>query len=150
MSGEAPDAGVAGTPTNTQPAAEQPVQSIEQDCDTKSLGNNTGTENKGDDTVNSASEAPVATATATPTAAAPAHSTVSEVTADQWRSMMDVVMAIYEFREEECVYSSKPEQTHANGVSATTILRDFSIAVLTNDTSLTTTISSKNLWHLVS
>lgn len=105
MSGQAPEAGVAGTPTNPQLAAEQPVQSIEQDGDAKSRENNAGTENKGDDTANTPSEAPAATATATPAAAAPAQSTVSEVTADQWRSMMDVVMAIYDFREEECVYS---------------------------------------------
>lgn len=103
MSGEAPEAGIAGTLTNPQPAAEHPVQSIEQDGDAKSRENNAGTENKGDNTVNTPSEAPAATATATPTAAASAQPSVSEVTADQWRSMMDVVMAIYEFREEEFV-----------------------------------------------
>ncbi|KAI7970626.1 hypothetical protein EIK77_004652 [Talaromyces pinophilus] len=105
MSGEAPEAGVAGTPTNPQPAAEQPVQSIEQDGEAKSRETNVGNTTKGDDTANTGSEAPAATATATPTAAAPAQPAVSEVTADQWRSMMDVVMAIYEFREEEYVLS---------------------------------------------
>lgn len=104
MSGEAPEAGVAGTPTNPQPV-EQPVQSIEQDGDAKSRGTNVGTENKGDETVKTGSAAPTATATATPSTAAPAQPNVSEVTADQWRSMMDVVMAIYEFREEEYVPS---------------------------------------------
>lgn len=105
MSGEAPEAGVAGTPTNPQPQAEQPVQSIEQDGDAKSRENNPGAEIKGDNAANAGSEAPAATATATPSTAAPAQPTVSEVTADQWRSMMDVVMAIYEFREEEYVPS---------------------------------------------
>lgn len=104
MSGEAPEAGVAGT-TNPQPAAEQPVQSIEQDADAKSRETNVGTENKGDEAAKTGSEAPAATATDTPTTAAPAQPAVSEVTADQWRSMMDVVMAIYEFREEEYVLS---------------------------------------------
>lgn len=105
MSGEAPEAGVAETPTNPAQQAEQPVQSIEQDGDGKSRENNTFAENKSYDAANAGSEAPAATATATPTptAAAPAQPTASEVTADQWRSMMDVVMAIYDFREEECV-----------------------------------------------
>lgn len=97
MSGEAPEAGVAGTPTDPQPAAEQPVQSIEQDGDSKSRETNVDDEPKGDDAANTGSEAPAATATGT-------SPNVSEVTADQWRSMMDVVMAIYDFREEEYIY----------------------------------------------
>lgn len=103
MSGQAPESAVAGTPTNPQPAAEQPVQSIEQDGDAKSRETNVGNGIQGGGTTNSGSEAPAATATATPTTAAPAQPAVSAVTPDQWRSMMDVVMAIYEFREEECV-----------------------------------------------
>src|SRR5437879_359308 len=101
MSGQPPEPAVAGTPTNPQPAAEQLVQSIEQDGDAKSRETNIGNGTQGDGTTNAGSEAPAATATATPTTAAPAQPAVSEVTPDQWRSMMDVVMAIYEFREEE-------------------------------------------------
>jgi chromatin structure-remodeling complex subunit RSC1/2 len=51
-------------PSQTQPAPEEPVKSIEDD-------------GKGD------------------------SSATSGVTDEQWRSMMDVVLAIYEFREEE-------------------------------------------------
>ncbi|GAA5230761.1 hypothetical protein GCM10025794_32730 [Massilia kyonggiensis] len=54
----------ASEPSQTQPAPEEPVKSIEDD-------------GKGD------------------------SSSTGGVTDEQWRSMMDVVLAIYEFREEE-------------------------------------------------
>ncbi|EED14141.1 RSC complex subunit (RSC1), putative [Talaromyces stipitatus ATCC 10500] len=94
-----PEADVAGT-TNSS-AAEQPVQSIEQDADGKSRENKNSNGNKGDGSANPGDAAPSATGTATPTTAGPAQPAVNEVTPDQWRSMMDVVMAIYEFREED-------------------------------------------------
>ena len=63
--------------------AEEPVQSIEDD------GNSDQRENVlGDGQPSQAQDA------------------TSEVNEDQWRSMMDVVMAIYEYREEECVLGS--------------------------------------------
>jgi chromatin structure-remodeling complex subunit RSC1/2 len=58
-----------------QPEAEEPVQSIEDDGNQK------------DDAV----------------APTPAEVGITEVTEDQWRLMMEVVMAIYDYREEECV-----------------------------------------------
>lgn len=63
-----------------QPEAEQPVQSVEDDG---------SADQKGD----------------APSAGEPSQSqdATSEVTEDQWRAMMDVVMAIYEYREEEYV-----------------------------------------------
>lgn len=63
-----------------QPEAEEPVQSIEDD----------GNADQKDDA---------------PSAGEPSQpqDATSEVTEDQWRAMMDVVMAIYEYREEEYV-----------------------------------------------
>jgi chromatin structure-remodeling complex subunit RSC1/2 len=58
-----------------QPEAEEPVQSIEDDGNQK------------DDAV----------------APTPAVGGITDVTEDQWRLMMEVVMAIYDYREEECV-----------------------------------------------
>lgn len=55
--------------------AEEAVQSIEDDGDQK------------DDAL----------------APTPAQGGITEVTEDQWRVMMEVVMAIYDYREEECV-----------------------------------------------
>jgi chromatin structure-remodeling complex subunit RSC1/2 len=60
--------------------AEEPVQSIEDDSDQK------------DDTV----------------APSLAQRGTTEVTEDQWRVMMEVVMAIYDYREEECVLQESP------------------------------------------
>jgi chromatin structure-remodeling complex subunit RSC1/2 len=68
--------------------AEEPVQSIEDD------GNSDQKENAlGDGKPSQARDA------------------TSDVTDDQWRSMTDVVMAIYEYREEEYVLRSLLQNT---------------------------------------
>lgn len=61
------------TPADAKPQPEEPVKSIEND------GKETAAEQ----------------------AAVPEAPPKSQVTDEQWRAMMDVVMAIYEFREEE-------------------------------------------------
>lgn len=107
MSENVQGAGVAQNAATdaAEPVVEQqPVQSIEQDGDAKTRDENSGdVAAKSGDPVKASSDAAAATSTATPTTAPQAQAAVSEVTADQWRSMMDVVMAIYDFREEECV-----------------------------------------------
>lgn len=74
---------MAKTPTESAgserpPASEEPVQSIEQD-------------GKGDN-----AEKPQETADE-----AKKEEVTGDVTEDQWKAMMDVVMAIYDYREEE-------------------------------------------------
>lgn len=90
MSGEAPEADAARTDP-AQPQAEEPVQSIEQDGAPKDNQETEGDEKSGGE------------ANATPVTPAAQPAGASTVTDEQWRSMMDVVMAIYDFREEEFV-----------------------------------------------
>lgn len=78
-----PEAASQPTP---QPAPEEPVKSIEDDGKPDSSP---------DDKDDGAAENPDYPA--------------SEVTEDQWKAMMDVVMAIYNYREEECVPAPRPE-----------------------------------------
>lgn len=146
MSGEAPEADVAAAAPGTgsaQVEAEEPVQSIEQDGEDKDGADNDGNDNEGDER---SGDGRIYTA--------PNPGVASEVTDDQWRSMMDVVMAIYDFREEEFVpyflaISTLFTMLMRDYTSVTMIRHDSFIAVSINGMFLITTTLSKNLWRLV-
>lgn len=81
-----PEAPEAASQPPPQFAHEEPVKSVEDD----------GKGDKAADKDNETAEAP--------------EEPASEVTEEQWKAMMDVVMAIYNYREEECVPGPRPEK----------------------------------------
>jgi hypothetical protein len=85
---------------------------------------------------------------------APSLAHASEITEDQWKIMMEVVMAIYDYREEECVFHMFPEwridRLMLSCVPVAMTPLDSSTAVSISATSPITTTLSKSPWRLVS
>jgi hypothetical protein len=86
------------------------------------------------------------------TAAATQANVASDITDEQWRAMMDVVMAIYDYREEEYApyeFTSDWHMLTDYVHLVATTLRDSSIEASTNDMFPTIMTLSKNPWRSV-
>lgn len=123
---------MAKTPTESAgseqpPASEEPVQSIEDD----GKGEDSQEPPEGGDEVRN-------------------EEATGDVTEDQWRAMMDVVMAIYNYREDECASSlcRSVGRDIADPVARAVAMipRDFSSAASISAMFLIIMISSRSLW----